>query len=166
MKRVWATSCFGIALSVCGASSAADWTSIKPAHTTEKQLIAEFGAPDEIVATFPWSEWSARWKIRPRTSNYALRYRSDPAKSELLIGPGGKADSVEVDISESTVLSVTWQYGGPSARRAAEVLRSDPEMHFSSPESPSYGSKLGPNGRVFAELGADNSTVRVVYDLK
>jgi hypothetical protein len=167
MRRVWTTGFLLGALLVCGASSAADWKDVKPSRTTEAELIAAFGAPDEIRATFPWSEWSARWRIRPRTTRYVLLYRPDlGAKSALLVGPGGSADGVEVDVSDSIVHGVTWNYGGPSARRAVEMLRADPEMRFNSPESPTYGSKLGPSGRVFAEIGSENTSVRVVYDLK
>jgi hypothetical protein len=155
-----------VALVASGASRAADWKSIKPARTGEAEVIAQFGAPDEIVATFPWSEWSARWKTRPRTSQYVIRYRSDPAKSDLLRGPGGAADAAEVYLSKGTVVSVTWHYSGPSARAAAATLRADTEIQFSPPESPSYGSKALPDGRLFIEFGSEESSVRVVYDLK
>jgi hypothetical protein len=147
-------------------SSAADWKSIKPALTSEKEVIAQFGVPDEVVATFPWSEWSARWKIRPLSSHHTLRYRSDVASSDLLVGPGGKADSAEVFIGNDVVQTVTWSYGGPSARAASEMLRADTEMHFSPSDSPSYGSKAVPNGRVFVEFDPSGSSLRVVYDLK
>ncbi len=85
----------------------------------------------------------------------------------MLDGPAGKADDAEVDISNGgVVLSVTWRYGGPAAHAAAALLRGDAEMRFSSPDSPAYGSKALPHGRLFVELGAEDSSVRVVYDLK
>jgi hypothetical protein len=69
-------------------------------------------------------------------------------------------------ISNGLVISIEWLYGGPPARAAAQVLRADPEMKFSSPTSPCHAWKPTEHGRIYAELGENDSAVRVVYDLK
>jgi hypothetical protein len=165
-RSFFAAISFILTLSASSSSGAADWKTIQPARTSETEVISKFGPPDEIVAIFPWTEWSARWKIRPITNRYTLRYRSDPAKSDLLLGPGGTADDAEVSISKGTVIAVTWHYSGPSARAASALLRADPEISFTPPESPSYGSKALPDGRLFIEFDSSGTAVHVVYDLK
>jgi hypothetical protein len=69
------------------------WRSIDPSFTKESQLIAAFGPPAEVVASFPWSEWEKRGERKP--GRYTLHYRSDLADSPLLTGPGGKAREQE-----------------------------------------------------------------------
>ena len=160
----WLLLVAGIAL--CSTSQAADWEAIQPARTLEKELISLFGSPQEIVVTFPWTEWSARWKIRPNSTNYVLRYRSDGPKSTLLHGPGGLADGVEASVFNGIVHSVTWQYGGPSARDAARLLRSDPGVSFMSQESPTTGSKVMPYGVLFIEIGRGDTSVKISLELK
>jgi len=91
---------FSVGLGLCCASETADWTTVRPGITTDAELVAAFGSPDEVVATFPWTEWSARWKKRPLTSRHLLRYGAQSSGSPLLVGPGGKADDVEVAISD------------------------------------------------------------------
>jgi hypothetical protein len=155
-----------VSIAVWQLSTAADWRSIKPNRSTEQELVAAFGPPDEVVATFPWNEWSARWKVRPVTRTYRLRYRSDLRKSPLLAGPGGSADEVNVDIWDRKIVSVVWRYTGDSGVAAAQMLRADPELKFNATESPCYAAKGLPNGRVYVEIAKGNSPVVVVYDLK
>jgi len=147
-------------------SIAADWQTIKPNRTTEQELIAAFGPPNEVIATFPWSEWNARWKVRPVTKTYRLRYRSDVGTSPLLSGPAGHADEVNIDVSDRRVLSVQWRYTGESGVTAAQALRADSELKFNTTDSPCYAAKALPNGRLYVEIAKDNAPVLVVYDLK
>jgi hypothetical protein len=153
-------------MAVCGESQAAGWDAIQPARTSEKELITLFGAPQEIVVTFPWNEWTARWKIRPTSTSYVLRYRSDGPKSSLLQGPGGIADGAEVLLFSGIVHTVTWEYGGPRARDAAGLLRRDPGVRFTSQEPPSTGSKIMPSGVLFIEIGRGDTNVKVRLELK
>jgi hypothetical protein len=148
------------------ASEAGDWSGVKPGITTEPELLATFGSPDEVVATFPWVEWSARWKKRPLSTQYLFRYRVQYSSSDLLVGPGGKADDVEVEIADRKVLAVRWHYGGPPARAAAASLRGDPEIHFQEADSVSRGSKPLPAGLLVVDIGPRNSTLQVVLQLK
>jgi len=145
---------------------AADWRSIKPAVTTEAELIAAFGPPDEVLSTFPWAEWSATWKKRPAVSHYTLRYTVQGSKSELLVGPGGPADDAEVHVAAGRVQAVEWHYGGPSARAAGQQLRADPTMTFGPTGSVSQASSLAPDGVIFAELGPNDTRVEVRLELK
>jgi hypothetical protein len=154
------------ALFVGGVADAADWARIKPGVTTEAELVAAFGAPTEVVATFPWAEWSARWKKRPVTPQYVLRYRVGDSNSALLVGPGGKADDVEVDVWDRKVGGVRWHYGGPSARTAASLLRADPQMKFGAPEAMSHAGRSVEGGILWAEVGPNDSTVEVLLALK
>jgi hypothetical protein len=151
---------------VCGIAEAADWTTIKPGVTTEAEILAAFGAPDEVAATFPWSEWSARWKKRPLTRDYLLRYRVQYSKSVLLVGPGGKADDVEVELWDRKVGAVRWHYGGPSAHAAAAALRADPQMSFGAQESISHAGKGVTGGVLWVEVGPGDSRVEVLLQLK
>jgi len=76
---------FSVGLGLCCASETADWTTVRPGITTDAELVAAFGSPDEVVATFPWTEWSARWKKRPLTSRHLLRYGAQSSGSPLLV---------------------------------------------------------------------------------
>jgi hypothetical protein len=136
----------------------ADWRVIKPAVTTQDELIATFGPPDEVVATFPWSEWSAKWKKRPISTNYTLRYLV-VSRSALLPGPAGSADAVEVIVADKRVIAVRWIYHGPTARVAMDTIRKDPEMDLAPRESdfPS-ASKPVPNGWLVVERIRDGGT--------
>jgi hypothetical protein len=71
-----------------------------------------------------------------------------------------------VSISRGFVTSVQWQYNGPSAKAAAQVLRSDPDLQFSSPTSPCHAWKPFSHGRVFVEIGDEDLEVQAIYDLK
>jgi hypothetical protein len=148
------------------AAEDATWSELQPARSTESQVYTWFGAPTEVVATFPWKAWAASSAKPLATKNYKFRYRKGESSSSLLHGPGGPADSATVDISNGLVIAVEWLYGGPPARAAAKMLRADSEMKFSSPESPCHAWKPTTHGRVFAELGEGDSEVRVIYDLK
>jgi hypothetical protein len=149
-----------------GIADGADWTTLRPQVTTETELIAAFGPPAEVTATFPWTEWNARWKKRPRTSEYVLRYRVQDSASALLIGPAGKADEVEVAVWERRVSAVRWRYGGPSARTAASALRADPRMTFGSPESTSHAGRSVDGGFLLAEIGRNDTQVEIQLSLK
>jgi hypothetical protein len=149
-----------------GVARSADWTSIKPQTTTEAELRAAFGPPDEVIATFAWSEWSAVWKKRPVTNRYVLRYTAQLSRSALLTGFAGKADAVNVTISDKKVLSVEWTYGGPSARVAAGVVRADTQMNHDRVESGSQSSKQLTSGWLTVDLGPNDSKVRVVLEMK
>jgi hypothetical protein len=157
-----------IAVILAGPAVAEDptWSQIQPARSTESQIYTWFGAPTEVLGTFSWQAWVARSTKPLTTKSYKFRYRTGESSSSLLDGPAGPADSATVDIFNGLVSSVEWLYGGPPARAAAQVLRADPEMEFSSPTSPCHAWKPTSHGRVFAELGEDDSEVRVVYDLK
>jgi hypothetical protein len=155
-----------VGIALCSESKAAEWQAIQPARTPEKELISSFGAPQEIVVTFPWNEWSARWKVRPTSTSHVLRYRSDGPMSPLLQGPGGLASDAEVSVFNGIVHSVTWYYGGPSARAAARILRNDPSVNFTSQESPSTGGKALLYGILFIEIGRDDTSVKVHLELK
>ena len=143
-----------------------DWTVIKPAVTTQDELIAAFGRPDEVFATYPWSEWSAKWKKRPVSTNYTLRYLA-VSRSSLLPGPAGSADAVEVIVADKRVIAVRWIYHGPTARAAMDAIRNDPEMVLALRESefPS-ASKPVPNGWLVVERLRDGGTVHVTLELK
>lgn len=153
-------------MALAGTSETNDWSSIKIDVTTQAELIAAFGSPDEVIATFPWSEWSAIWKKRPLTSYYVLRYRKQYSSSRLLVGPGGEADDVEVTIRKGNVGSVRWHYGGPSARAAVGTLRADPAMNFGPVEGLSHGGKAVTGGSLWVEVGPGDSTVEVLLQLK
>ena len=145
---------------------AADWRSIKPQTTSETEVVAAFGSPDEVLSTFPWAEWSATWKKRPAASRYTLRYTAQGSKSELLVGPGGPADDAEVHVAAGRVLAVVWHYGGPSARAAGQQLRADSTMTFGPSGSVSQASSAVPGGVIFAELGVNDTSVEVRLELK
>ena len=144
---------------------AADWHMIQPHVTTESELLSVFGPPDEVVSTYPWSEWSAKWKKRPNASHYTLMYRG-ASGSALLVGPAGKADSVEVAISNSKVIGLTWHHGGPSAKAAAASLRADPEMAFGPNKTVFTAGKGSPGQSIYVEFGPDDSEVAVHLSLK
>jgi hypothetical protein len=144
-----------------GVARSVDWTGIKPQTTTEAELIAAFGPPDEVIATFAWSEWSAVWKKRPVTNRYVLRYTAQVSRSALLTGPAGKADAVDVTISNKKVMSVEWTHGGLSARAAAGVVRADTQMNHSGAGSVSQSAKSVPSGWLTVDLGPNDSTDRV-----
>ncbi len=99
-------------LVLCGQASAEEWRMIRPAATSEFEVLKAFGPPDEVVFTFPWAEWTADWKKRPKADRYTLRYSRYAGKSvvsALLIGPAGPADGADVEISHGRVMSVVWQ---------------------------------------------------------
>jgi hypothetical protein len=143
-----------------------DWTVIKPTVTTQDELIATFGPPDEVLATFPWTEWNAKWKKRPISRTYTLRYLV-VSRSSLLPGPAGSAEAVEVIVGDKRVIAVRWIYHGPTARAAMDAIRNDPEMDFAPRESdfPSASKPL-PNGWLVVERLRDGGTVHVTLDLK
>jgi hypothetical protein len=145
---------------------AADWKSIRPDATSEAELIDAFGPPDEVVSTFPWAEWSAKWKKRPKSSHYILRYTVQSSKSELLVGPAGAADDAEVHIYDGVVGVVKWHYGGPSARAAAAMLRADPEVRSGPVESMSRGARETEGGWITSTVGPGDAQVEVVLALK
>ena len=149
-----------------GAALPQDWTIIKPNVTTVAELTKVFGPPDEVVASFPWSEWSAVWKKRPVTDRYTLRYIAQASRSALLDGPAGKADSVDVVISAKRVLAVEWEYGGPSARLAATRIRGDAGMQHDTVGSLMRAAKDVPGGWLLAELSPGDSNVRVELQRK
>jgi len=155
-----------VALLACAALQAGDWTTIRPAVTTEAELLAAFGSPDEVVATFPWAEWSARWKKRPVAAGYVLSYQVQGSKSPLLVGPAGQADHVEVNVWQGKVGAVRWQYGGPTARAAAEVLRGDPQVRFDTADTLAHGGKPVTGGLLSVEIGPRDARVEVLLQLK
>jgi hypothetical protein len=134
--------------------------------TTEAELVAHFGTPDEVITTFPWSEWSAKWKKRPIVSGLTWRYTIQESKSPLLEGPGGPADSVEVDMHDSKVVSVRWRYGGASAKAAAEMLRANSSLKMgpTAATSRAFGGSVGQ--ALVVEFGPNDSQVEVRLDLK
>ncbi len=149
-----------------GALSAADWSEIKPQITTKREMIDFFGSPTEVSADFSWKEWNGVWDTRPEVIHYVLRYRKQESKSQLLIGPGGLADYVEVDIFSDKVFSVIWFYGGPSARSAKEMLDSDKGLTRGPPKSEySVGNHM-PNGYLFGIVASNGSKVELRYELK
>jgi hypothetical protein len=128
-----------------GVARSADWTGVKPQTTTEAELITAFGSPDEVIATFAWSEWSAVLKKAPR--HKPIRSSVHCAGLALCSpGPAGKADGVDVTISNKKVLSVEWTHGGLSARAAAGVVRADTQMNHSGAGSVSQSAKSVPSG--------------------
>ena len=144
----------------------AHWSAIKIQRSNESEVFTLFGAPDEVVARFSWSEWGAsRYTLRDPRS-YVFRYKAASSNSSILDGPAGAADSVDVKISNGWVITVTWDYGGPTARAAAQILRSDPDMQVSALPKSARASKPMPNGIIFAELGPNDTKVRVSYELK
>ncbi len=158
---------FGVLLAFGGLAGAADWTKIKVVEMTEAEFLSSFGPPDEVIVTFPWSEWSAQWKKRPVKSHYKLRYTRPQSKSSVLSGPGGNADSVEVEVSSGRVRAVWWHYGGMPARNAAASFRADPALTFGPREAASSAVKAVPGGTLFVDLeGPHDSTVRVLLSLK
>ena len=158
---------FIIVLAVVEPALALEWETIQPQITKEAELLDRFGAPDEVVTFFPWSEWSAKWKKRPIATHYTLRYFSYSSKSPLLVGPGGKADSVEVKISNSKVVIVTWHYGGPSAHAAAAELRKNPDMKIErNVTTISHGNMGSPGKNIMISFGPNDSTVEVQLALK
>jgi hypothetical protein len=144
---------------------AADWRAVWPHVTTESELISAFGAPNQVTSVYLWSEWSAKWKKRPNASHYTLRYETT-SDSALLVGPGGKADSVEVGVADSKIIGVTWHYGGPSAKAAAITLRADRVMTFGPAKvvSTAGGGKVGQS--IYVQVGPDDSEVTVSLSLK
>ena len=145
---------------------ARDWSDLRPAVTTEKELLSWFGPPTEVVATFPWGEWSARWKKRPLTASYRLRYEVGSSSSRLLVGPGGKAEEVEVTVHDGRVGSIWWRYGGPSARSAAASLRETPEFNFRAQNPGSVGARSVEGGWITVDIGENDSVVEVRLQLK
>jgi rhodanese-related sulfurtransferase len=143
-----------------------DWRSIRPQVTTEAELVARFGAPAEVVTTFPWSEWTAKWKKRPIVSRFTLRYTIQESKSPLLDGPAGPADSVEVAMHDSKVVSVMWRYGGSSAKAAAQLLRANSNLKMGPTETTSraFGGSLGQS--LVVEFGPNDTQVDVRLELK
>ena len=147
-------------------SQAHDWSRVRPAVTTERELLSWFGPPTEVVATFPWDEWSAKWKKRPRTDFYRLRYEVGSSSSPLLIGPGGKAEEVEATVHDGRVDSIWWRYGGPSARSAAASLRKTPEFTFRAQNPGAVGARSVDGGWITADIGENDSVVEVRLQLK
>jgi hypothetical protein len=145
---------------------ATDWAIIKPAITTESELLSTFGNPTEVRASFPWEEWSAKWKKRPKADSYILRYRRQESRSQLLVGPGGPADDVEVGIYNGKVLSVTWRYGGPSARSAIETLGGDTQLSKGPLESTYRIGKHMPHGFLSGTLASNGTQAEMRYELK
>lgn len=149
-------------LALAPSAHGADWRSIKPTQTSEAELIGAFGAPDDVTATFPWSEWSAKWKKRPNSSGYVFRYSAWNSQSSLLVGPGGPADDVAVDIHSRQVFAVAWHYHGPSAVAAAARLRADlarnPDLLADVRTSAA--------GVVWVKFAPDDSDVEVRLELK
>jgi hypothetical protein len=99
VKRLRSTIVLVAMALVSTSTLAADWQTIRPQVTTERELISIFGAPDEVVSTYPWTEWSANWKKRPKASHYTLEY-GNASESILRVGPAGRADSVEVMVAD------------------------------------------------------------------
>ena len=165
----WTISCLiGIAglFVILGPAAGADWNEIRPQVTGEPEILSKFGSPDEIVVTFPWQEWSAKWKKRPRASYYTFRYQHE-SPSSLLTGPGGQADSAEVEIGDGKVMIVRWLYGGPSARAAAARIRADTTMKPSGSEGTvQYLAKEVTGGWVSVEIGPRDAEVKVTLQLK
>lgn len=145
---------------------ARDWSDVRPAVTTENELLNWFGPPTEVVATFPWGEWSAKWKKRPRTDFYRLRYEVGSSSSPLLVGPGGKAEEVEVTVRNGRVGSIWWRYGGPSARSAAASLRGTPEFNFRAQHPGAMGARSVDGGWITVDIGENDSVVEVRLQLK
>ena len=153
----------------CGPTSAQEWKIIRPATTSEAELIKAFGPPDEVISTFPWAEWSAKWKKRPKAHRYTLRYSRYADKSEaseLLLGPGGPADGADVEISGGRVMSVVWHYGGYSARVAAKTLRADSSVKVGGAEEVSRAFGRTEHGVLVVEIGFEDSRVDVRLELK
>ena len=163
---ILAAATIAVILAAPARAEQASWSVIQPARSTESQIYTWFGPPTEVVATFPWQAWAVSPTKPLTTKNYDFRYQKAQSSSSLLDGPGGPADTATVIISNALVVAIEWLYGGPPARSAAQVLRADPDMKFSSPTSPCYASKPTAHGLVFAELGETDSKVRVVYELK
>jgi hypothetical protein len=157
-----------LALLVFFASPAAarDWRDLRPAATSEKEVLDWFGPPTVAVATFPWAEWSAKWKKRPQTASYRLRYEVGSSSSPLLVGPGGRAEDVEVTIANGKVVSVWWRYGGPSARSAAARLRETPEFSFRTRELGTTGSRDVEGGWLKADIEERDTVVEITLQLK
>jgi hypothetical protein len=85
----------------CEVATAGEWKTIKPGATSESKLIEAFGPPDEVISTFPWTEWNAKWKKRPKADHYTLRYSRYSGKaaiSALLTGPAGPAEEADVRV--------------------------------------------------------------------
>jgi hypothetical protein len=143
-----------------------DWTQVRPAVTTEKEVLAWFGPPTNVVASFPWGEWSATWKKRPRTDSYRLRYEAGSSSSPLLVGPGGQSEAVEVSIWKGKVQSIGWRYGGPLARSAAASLRATPDFNFRARSNGATGSRNVEGGWLTADIGENDTVVEVTLQLK
>ena len=166
LSRLLAIALFIGSVAFADGAIGADWTLVKPALTTESELIGVFGNPTEVTASFPWEEWSAKWKKRPKSSSHVLRYRQQESKSQLLVGPGGPADDVEVHIFSGKVLSVAWHYGGPPARSAIEMINADPQFAKGSPESTYRIGKHMPHGFLSGTLASNGTQAELRYELK
>ncbi len=164
--RVLANTILVVFLLFPGITNAADWSEIKPQVTTEREMIDLFGSPTEITADFSWKEWNGAWEKRPEAIHYIFRYRKQESKSQLLIGPGGPADYVEVDIFSDKVFSVKWFYGGPSARSAKEMLESDQGLTKGPQQSEYSVGKHMPHGYLFGIVTSNASKVILRYELK
>jgi hypothetical protein len=147
-------------------SQAANWDQIEPQRTTESELVALFGVPDEVTATQSWKEWRSGRPRKPQSA-HLLRYVSNDRPSPLLSGPGGTADSVEVEIgADGKVLLVTWHFGGPSARSATEVLKADPSFKFETEDACSHAWKMVNGYPLLVQIGPGSGTVEAVFQLK
>lgn len=147
-------------------SQAASWDQIQPQRTTESELVAWFGVPDEVIAAQSWREWRSG---RPRKlqAAHSLRYVSHDRPSPLLSGPGGPADSVEVEIgADGKVWLVTWHFGGPSARAATEILKADPALKFETEDACSNAWKMVNGYPLTVQIGPGSGTVEAVFQLK
>jgi hypothetical protein len=143
-----------------------DWTRVRPAVTTEAELLEWFGPPTNVLATFPWNEWNAKWKKRPVSLTYRLRYESGSSTSDLLVGPGGSAESVEVIVADKKVHGIRWRYGGPFAKTAAANLRASAIYEFRARNSGSVASAALDGGFVLVEIGPDDTEVEILLQLK
>jgi hypothetical protein len=153
----------------CGVTTAGEWKTIKPGATSEAELIEAFGPPDEVISTFPWMEWNAKWTKRPKADHYTLRYSRYSGKaaiSELLTGPGGPAEEADVLVYQGRVRGVEWHYGGPLAHDAALALRSDKKMTVDRTHDVSRASVQTDYGVLIVEFGPEDTRVDVSLGLK
>jgi hypothetical protein len=155
-----------VALLAASSAGAHDWNDLRPAVTTEREIVSWFGEPTAVIATFPWAQWNAKWKRRPETASYRLRYEVGSSASSLLLGPGGKAEEVEVTIRKGKLGAVRWRYGGPSARSAAAQLRGTPEFAVRPRDSGAVGARSVDGGWLAAEIGEGDSVVEITLQLK
>jgi hypothetical protein len=136
---------FAIALLFPPTDSASDdtWKFFKLNKTTEESVIVIFGTPDVVKI---YSSYENLKKAKESTGKvwfpaYVLHYNRLRGDLNILKGPLGEAASTGVEVEDSKVVSVVWDYE-VKYKPAAEVLwKSDKSFTTKVGRAITIGSK-------------------------